>query len=202
MNFAPIVAAEEIQRFGIAGVIVGIVLLLFGRKMFWFLIAALGFYAGIVLSREMLHLGNDWHAILIGALCGIAGVFLVTAVQKIAVGLFGFFAGAFLVTTFALSYHMELHWWWIVIGGILGAVIVGKLFQIALILLSSLLGSYAVLREISTTPDPFQSPLFYVLALIGLAVQFSMYKSGKEKRGNDGRRRTEPPPPEKTAGSG
>ncbi len=190
-----ILAIEEMQRFGIIGIAAGIVLILFGRKLFWFLVAAAGFYAGMVLARELLHLGEDWHAILIGICCGLAGVFLVTAVQKLAIGLFGFIAGAFLVTMVSVSYHLELHWWWILVGGILCAFIAGKLFQISLILLSSVLGAYMVTREVSGA-EPFQSSLLYVLALIGVVVQFSMWRASKDKGGGAPQRRPEPPKPE------
>ncbi len=195
LHLQSLLAIEEIQRFGIFGLAAGVVLILFGRKLFWFLVAVAGFYAGMALARELLHLGEDWHAILIGICCGIAGVFLVTAVQKLAIGIFGFIAGAFLVTTISVSYHIDLHWWWILIGGIICAFIAGKLFQIGLIVLSSVLGAYMVTREVSGA-EPFQSSLLYFLALVGLVVQFSMWKSSKDKRGGAAQSRPEPPKPE------
>ena len=77
----------------ILSVVIGAVVLLFGRKLFWLCVAAIGFAAGVTLAS---HLVNEPTALLqlsFAILLGFIGALLALFLQKLAIGLAGFLAG-------------------------------------------------------------------------------------------------------------
>src|SRR5258705_11810661 len=77
----------------ILSVMIGVVVLLFGRKLFWLCVAAIGFAAGVTLA---LHLGTEPTPLLqltFAILLGFIGALLALFLQKLAIGLAGFLAG-------------------------------------------------------------------------------------------------------------
>lgn len=178
----------EPVKFGIPGIVFGFIFLFFGRKLFWFLIGAMGFYLGLVFATSYLQAGDDWHGILIALCCGVAGVIFLYAIQKIALSILGFATGVFFTFNIIQHFRYTFHWWLLLIGGIIGIIIAASFFQVALILLSSLFGSYLVIRELP--PDfSFRTVLYVVLAILGFLVQYSMKKKKKEKE----KKETSPP---------
>src|SRR2546428_13464420 len=77
----------------LVGALIGIVILLFGRKVFWLGVAAVGFLAGVELTP---HLVNDPSALLqltVAIVLGLIGALLDLFVQKIAFAGVGIRAG-------------------------------------------------------------------------------------------------------------
>src|SRR2546423_13184371 len=77
----------------ILSVVIGAVVLLFGRKLFWLCVAAIGFAAGVTLA---LHLVNEPTPLLqftFAILLGFIGALLALFLQKLAIRLAGFLAG-------------------------------------------------------------------------------------------------------------
>jgi hypothetical protein len=144
---------------------IGAVLLVLGRKLFWLFVAAVGFAAGWTVMSDLLHVQPEWLALVIALVAGVLGAFLATFVQKLAVGLAGFLAGAFLASGLASMLHLAAApWAWLafIVGGILGAVLLGAAFEWALVGLSSLAGAMLVANalELSST--------MHLLVLVGL----------------------------------
>src|SRR5256884_4228949 len=78
----------------IVGILIGVVILFFGRKLFWLCVAAIGFAAGGGLAPP---LGPDPSALLlltISLLLGIIGALLPLFLPKIAIAVLGVLAGA------------------------------------------------------------------------------------------------------------
>jgi hypothetical protein len=171
----------EPAKLGITGILLGLILLLFGRKLFWFLIAAVGFYVGLLFATRYLDIGDDWHGILIGFCCGAAGVLILYAIQKIALSILGFLTGVFLTFNLIEHFHFTFHWWLLVIGGIIGVIIAASFFQLALIVLSSLFGSFMVVREMPSESS-VRSIIYILLAAMGFIVQYSMMKRKRDKK--------------------
>src|SRR6476661_9326781 len=78
---------------GIIGVIIGAAILLFGRKLFWLFVAALGFAVGLEIAVYFMKDPPQWMLLLVGLGCGVVGALLAILVQKIAVAVAGFIAG-------------------------------------------------------------------------------------------------------------
>src|ERR1700757_4767152 len=92
----------------ITSAVIGLIVLLFGRKLFWLCVAAIGFAAGVTLAA---HVANEPSALLqlsFAILLGFIGALLALFLQKLAIGLAGFLAGGRLavglVETFFLQY--------------------------------------------------------------------------------------------------
>ena len=165
----------------IISVCIGIAVLLFGRRLFWLLVAAVGFAAGVELAPWLVHEPSSILVITAALVLGFIGALLALFLQKIAVAVVGFVAGgrlavaiitAFVVqhqTTFALTF---------LIGGIVGALVFLLLFDWALIVLSSLVGAYMITGAI-TLPQTGATIVFIVLTIIGIVVQ-----TGLSRRSN------------------
>ncbi len=171
----------EPSHFRSLGILLGLLFLFYGRKLFWFLIAALGFYAGLLFAKNFLDPGNDWNGVVIALICGVAGVVFLYLIQKVALSVLGFLLGVFL--TFNIIQHLGLpfHWWALLLGGVIGLIVAASLFHVAIILLSSLFGSYMVVQELTLDPSS-RGMIFIVLAAIGFFFQFSMMQRKKKRR--------------------
>ena len=78
---------------GIIGVIIGAIILLFGRKLFWLFVAALGFAVGIEIANYFMHEPPVWMTLLAALGLGTLGALLAIMLQKLAIGIAGFVAG-------------------------------------------------------------------------------------------------------------
>ena len=146
---------------------VGALLLVLGRKLFWLFVAAVGFAAGWTVASDLLHLQPDWLALVVAIAAGLLGAVLATFVQKIAVGLAGFLAGAFLASGLATMLSLpSAPWAWIafVVGGILGALLLSVAFEWALVGLSALAGAMLIANALDL------SSTLHLLVLLGLFV--------------------------------
>src|SRR5207237_8311789 len=77
----------------IIGALIGAVVLLFGRKLFWLCVAAIGFAAGVELAPHLVQDPSALLSLTIALLLGIIGALLALFLQKIAIAVRGFLAG-------------------------------------------------------------------------------------------------------------
>ncbi len=163
----------------LVGALVGLVLLLAGRRLFWLLVGAVGFLFGFHLAQGWLGLDELWLRLAVAALVGIAGAFLAVLLQRLAIGIAGFLLGgaaAGWAAEVAFGLPEGAAWVAFFIGGIVAAVIAGFLFEFALIVLSSLLGASLIVQAAVAWPGvdlgaTAQAITFLVLTAVGLAAQ-------------------------------
>lgn len=132
----------------------GTLLLAFGRKIFWFFVAATGFFAGFELASRYLNIKSNWVTIVIALAFGLLGALLAYFFQRFAIGLAGFFAGAYIASRLVSQLATQVKGWeWLVIliGGIIGIVLMYIIFEWALIILSSLSGALLVVDGFKLT---------------------------------------------------
>lgn len=159
-------------------IILGLALLAFGRKLFWLVVAGVGFAVGYYLASQLLPDQASWLAVVIAVLVGIAGALLAVFAQNIGLGLAGFIGGGFLALRLAQIFSLtggSLSWGAFVLGGILGLLLVVLLFDWALIVLSSLLGAFLV----ATTLIEQQATagiLLLVLFVAGIVIQYTLMR--------------------------
>jgi hypothetical protein len=162
--------------------VLGIGMLLLGRKLFWFFVGAIGFLAGLHFAPQFVSGLTDQNLLIVGAVCGIIGVVLALFVQKVAIGAAGFLAGGYLAMTGATMYfHLVGQSTWIAfgLGGLIGALLLTKLFEWALILLSSAAGAMLIAQNLKLHDTMIVA---VVLAVIGILVQARLYLGkGKNK---------------------
>jgi hypothetical protein len=154
---------------------VGILLLLFGRRLFWLFVGAVGFVFGIEAAALVFPGGPDWIIIVIALLAGIVGALLAIFIQGLAIGLAGFLAGGYCIVSVLSVLSPEFGqfaWLGFLLGGIVGAVLVVMLFHWALIILSSLTGAIIIVQGFSLSP-PVSLLLSGLLFVVGVAMQAS-----------------------------
>jgi hypothetical protein len=154
-------------------IVIGLLLLLLGRRLFWLFVAGIGFVVAVELVGDLVGVERVWLLVVIGLVAGIVGALVAVFLQKVAVGIAGFLAGAYLLLSLLNALGMEgaiLAWVLALVGGIIGAVVAVWLLPWALIVLSSLSGSALIAQSLPLTPTT-GIIVFVVAAVIGILVQ-------------------------------
>src|ERR1700716_351772 len=157
----------------VIGALIGAVILLFGRKLFWLCVAAVGFATGFEIAPQLIHEPSTIVLLAFAIGFGFIGALLALFLQKIAIAIAGFLAGGKLAVALAVAFlvHSEQYYWiTFLIGGIIGAILLLVLFDWALIALSSVVGAYLILGAIALPPSG-ASILFIALVAVGVIVQ-------------------------------
>jgi hypothetical protein len=157
----------------IAGALIGIVILLFGRKLFWLCVAAVGFAAGVEIAPHLVNEPSPLLALTIALVLGLIGALLALFLQKIAIAVLGFLAGGKLAGAIAAAFfvHYAQHSTFIfLLGGVVGAILLLVLFDWALIVVSSLIGAHLIQSAI-VLPASGSTILFVALTIIGILIQ-------------------------------
>ena len=165
----------------IIGVIIGTAILLFGRKLFWLFVAALGFAVGLEIAAYFMREPPVWMTLVIALGLGVLGAVLAIMLQKLAIAVAGFVAGGRLASALLAAFFVDYtHYRGItfVIGGILGALLLLALFDWVLILLSSAEGAHLIAKGI-VLPPTGAVILLCALFLIGVIVQGSMLRGSR-----------------------
>ncbi len=164
-------------------ILFGAIILFLGRRLYWFTIAAVGFFAAIELTSRLLKDQPLWVAIIFGVIVGGIGALLALTIQRIAIGLAGFFLGGFLLFQILSVFDIQLGGWnWVIfiLGGLLGIALVSALFEWTLMFLSSIIGSILLVQS-PLFPDLNRWILFLVTLILGLGVQIILYRSEKRR---------------------
>jgi hypothetical protein len=157
----------------VVGALIGVVVLLFGRKLFWLCVAAVGFLAGIELAPHLVTEPSPLLQLGVALVLGLLGTLLAFLLQKIAIAVVGFLAGGKLAGAIASAFfvhHAQYSAIVFVIGGILGAILILVVFDWALIVVSSLIGAHLIQNAI-VLPSAGSTIVFVGLAVIGILVQ-------------------------------
>jgi len=162
----------------IVGVLIGIAILFFGRKLFWLTVAAVGFAVGVEIAPLLVNESSSLLALLIALVLGLLGALLALFLQKIAIAVLGFFAGGKLATAIAAAFFVHYAQYStiiFVIGGIIGAILLLAVFGWALIVVSSFIGAYLIQSAI-VLPPTGSTLVFIGLAIVGIFVQGASFR--------------------------
>jgi hypothetical protein len=160
----------------------GAVLLLAGRRVYWLIVGLVGFVVGFTLAGEYLE-GPDWVTLVAGLATGLLASGLAVFFQKIAIAVAGFLIGGLAVLWWAEQMGWGEPWWvWVMglVAGFLGSYLTRTVFEVALVVLSSVLGATFVLEALQRPVDQI-SPLMLILVVAGIVIQFATRRS----RGSD-----------------
>lgn len=162
----------------ILSILIGAIVLLFGRRLFWLCVAAVGFAAGFEIAPHFVHEPTAMLTLTLGLVFGFIGALLALFLQKVAIAIAGFLAGGKFATAIAAAFFVGSTGYFGVIflaGGIVGALLLLLLFDSALIVISSIVGAYLIGHTI-VLPPAGSTILFIGLAAIGIAVQAAMFR--------------------------
>ena len=153
--------------------VIGILLLVAGRKFFWFFVGAVGFIAGFTLADHILGIESLITSLSVGIIIGAIGVVIALFLQGFAIFVSGFLAGSYIaymiVTSFGIV-SQEMFWISYIGGGIIGAILLFLLFDWALIILSSVAGG-SIITESFILEPMMETAIAIILALVGIFIQ-------------------------------
>ena len=148
-------------------ILISLALILFGRQLFWFFVGAVGFVVGMNLVGQLFKGQPDWMTFFVAILAGILGAMLAIFLKRVALFVAGFLAGGYILTNLLIVFSIalgEFTWLVVLIGGILGAILVSRMFDWAVILLSTLTGSMMVIQTLNL------NTVLAIILFVGLIV--------------------------------
>ena len=164
-------------------ILVGALLLLFGRRLFWLFVGCIGFIVAFEMAGGMLQGQSQLLIFLIAVGVGMLGAIAAIFLKRLLVGIAGFFAGGYFLSTLAVaalhSHQQALQWIAYAIGGIIGAILTMILLDPALIFLSSLAGATAISQNVPLNRSNTEI-LFVALFIFGIIVQALQYRPAEK----------------------
>jgi len=161
----------------VASILVGLVLLGYGRRLYWAFVAGIGFLTGLALGPELLPGRPEWQILLMALALSLVGAVLAVVAKKVIIMVTGFLAGGGIGYMLLRQHGIEGHvpgWIVYILAGIVGLVLMRILFEWALILLSSLAGAGLLVGGVESfvaLSPKLAFPLIIAVALIGIVVQ-------------------------------
>jgi len=150
----------------------GIVVLLFGRSLYWLFVAIAGFLIGWEMAKVWMQGQEEWMQLLVAIGGGVLGAIIGIFLQRFAFAVGGFFAGGYfavaIAARFGLAGDPNI---WAIAGGVVGAILAALLMDWAIIVLSSLAGAAAIMSPFQPKLDPRVSAGIY-LALVAVGIVF------------------------------
>jgi hypothetical protein len=163
----------------IAYIVLGIILLMFGRRLFFIFAGMSAFLIGFEYSRLLFHVRSEKAVLIISLICAIVGIILAFVFKKIGLSIAGFLAGGYISMMLVRELGFRIGWWpWVifVLGGVLGIILIAVIFEWALIILSSLVGSFLII-QITGFNVYWTKVLFVILTAVGIAAQLIQYRT-------------------------
>jgi len=155
--------------------IAGVLLLIAGRRLFWLFVGLVGFFTVYQWFEPYSGAPSSWHwGLAIAA--GLLGILLAIFLQRFAVALAGFFVGGWAVVQFLglnLADARMADVVIFVVAGIIAAILAVKVFEIALVFLSSLAGASLIVDALHPGPG-LARVLLVGLLVVGIAVQLGL----------------------------
>ena len=154
-------------------ILIGLVLILAGRKLFWLFVACVGFASGFHYAQQIWAIHSPIPVLVLAIALGALGAVIAIFFQKAAIVVAGFAAGGYIAMMLMdqfIGLPAQMAWLPYVIGGIIGAVILYVVFDWALILLSALTGAAMVVQMLTFKPW-VEIALFVLLSAAGVLFQ-------------------------------
>lgn len=151
---------------------------MFGRKLFWLLVAVSGFMVGVQFAEMLFPYYQQWVQLAIALGFGIVSSLMAMMIQRIAFVLAGFLAGLYMALMAIQSFGFnDISTILIVLGGVFGAV-AGYIFvDWAIIVLSAMIGAGVIVNTLIVVmqlSSAVSMISFMVLSVIGAVVQIRL----------------------------
>jgi len=168
----------------IINIVLGVVLLITGKKLYWLFVAVVGFLIGLALTVQNINLNPQWLIYVVAIGAGVIGAVLALFLQNLAIALAGFIVGgygAYYLSQLLGNNSEAINWMAFIIGGIVGLLLVASVFNWALYVLSSWAGATLVTKAIGLQAQ-LGLVLFFVLFVLGMIIQAGLFKNGPAKK--------------------
>lgn len=167
---------------GPLAVVAGALLLLFGRRLYWLLAAVVGFIAAFTLAGRVLPEAGEEALLWVSLLCGVAGAGLAVLAHRFLLAVVGGLGGVLIALWQVQQLGVERGVAWLIaaiVGGLLGAWLLGRVFGVALAVLSSLLGAQILVDRL---PEPSEWTLVTYFGLVAFGLFFQLVRSRRHER--------------------
>lgn len=159
---------------GIIALVAGLLLLFFGKRLFWLAAALVAFLFGYQLFGNLLGPGLS---LLLAVVLGIIFAWLAIKFIKYAAYFVAFLAGAIALPYLMGIFGIEMAWFILaLIGGAIGLILVAVAFDWGLILITAWAGASAItfgLQQWLSLDGTFGTVIFLVLMVVGVFWQAS-----------------------------
>ena len=165
-------------------ILLGLLLLAFGRRLFWLFVGVAGFVGANLFANQFLKGTADETVVIFCLVVGFISAIMAMTLRKIALGAAGFVVGGYLLTS-ALAGTGQEHeiavavgnggqqlvpWLAFLVGGLAGAFLMNMLFVWTLIVLSSWGGAKLVCDSLHLSAQTLPAA-FLVLMCAGVLLQ-------------------------------
>jgi hypothetical protein len=154
-------------------ILIGLILLFAGRRLFWLFVACLGFASGYHYTQQIWAVHSPVMLLILSITVGGLGAILAIFFQKAAIVIAGFAAGGYIVLTLfdqVAGLPAQMAWLPYIIGGIMGAIVLFFVFDWALIVLSTLAGAILMV-QMAAFNRGIEIVLFIALVVAGMVFQ-------------------------------
>jgi hypothetical protein len=163
-------------------ILVGLLLLVVGRRLYWLFVAAIGFLYGLELAPRLLPQQSETVVVIIALGLALVGALVAVVGTKVVLGMTGFVAGGGIAMLLLQNLRIDsglVAAGIYLAGGLIGALLFLLLFNTALIVFSSLAGAWLII--VSAKPLLEISPsagtvLVIVLAAVGMLIQAGLWR--------------------------
>lgn len=167
--------------------VIGLILVLLGRKVYLISIGILGFLGGLYLFMSFLGTAHDWRSLLFALLFGTVGSLLAFALHK-AAWLFGGFCGGGVLALYFndatgmidVGSPVTLF----LIGGGIGAILFLLVLDWALVVVTTLAGAALISWQSHLKGGAFQA-LFFGLTAAGLLIQGRTMRGDRKQKSQE-----------------
>jgi hypothetical protein len=163
--------------------VLGAVMLVLGRRLFWLFVGVVGFAAGLQAAHLYFSPQPFWVLWAVGLVGGIIGALLAVFFQHVAIAVGGFVAGATLAVHLTAMLGQNAGALIALIGGFVGAVALYLLFDWALIVLSSLIGATFIVEALGWRTVYAPTLFLVILVAVGVMIQTRLMLASRK---NDG----------------
>jgi hypothetical protein len=167
--------------------LLGFLLLFFGRKLFWLSVGIVGFLVGVHLAVHLLPEANAVIVFAAATMLGITGALLAVVFEWLAVVFaVGYLGGGYFLFNFSWPAVREQYGWLLyIIGGVIGMLVTVLAFDWALMAITSILGAMVIIDHLNLS-EPLKSGVFAASTLLGVTVQYlTTRESSEETSGQD-----------------
>jgi hypothetical protein len=166
----------------IGRILVGVLLLVLGRRLYWLFVAGIGFLYGLKLAPLLMPEQSETVILIVALVLALAGALVAVFATKIVLGVIGFVAGGGIAVM--LLEHVGIDSGVVtlvsfLIAGLFGAVLLLVLFDWTLIVLSSLAGASLIVISVGRfleTPPIAGTVLILALAAVGAVIQAGLWR--------------------------
>jgi hypothetical protein len=165
----------------ILSIVLGIILLTTGKKLYWLFVGMVGFVIGLALATQFVKLDPPWLIYIVAFGGGLVGAVLGIYAQKFAIALVGFIVGGYGAIYIAGLFGIKaepFNWMAFIIGGIVGLLLVASIFDWALYILSAWAGSTLITRTLTEgvgMNEIVGLVLFFILFVVGIIFQAGIF---------------------------